>query len=140
MCSFICFCVFLYSLFLVSWNFLSASCTFELTMSRSIFMKSSVITCRISYLRVFLLALLLSLMLFIFVLLESGTGYPFSSFPSEFCIKLFCGENGFHPFFVFPSLHLVLCNSVLDRLVGGFSHLFSFPWFNFVLWLYWICS
>jgi hypothetical protein len=26
------------------------------------------------------------------------------------------GENGFHPFFVFPSLHLVLCSSVLDRL------------------------
>jgi hypothetical protein len=48
-------------------------------------------------------------------------------------------ENGFHPFFVFPSLHLVLCNYVLDRLFGGFSHLFSFPWFNFVLWLYWVC-
>jgi hypothetical protein len=26
-------------------------------------------------------------------LLESGTGYPFSSFPSEFCIKLFFGER-----------------------------------------------
>jgi hypothetical protein len=29
------------------------------------------------------------------------------------------------------SLHLLLCNCVLDRLVGGFSHLFSFLWFNF---------
>jgi hypothetical protein len=47
------------------------------------------------------------------------------------------GENGFHPFFVFPLLHLILCNYVFDRLVGGFSHLFSFLWFNFVLWLYW---
>jgi hypothetical protein len=34
----------------------------------------------------------------------------------------------FHPFFAFPLLHLVLYNYVLDRLVGGFSHLFSFPW------------
>jgi hypothetical protein len=35
-------------------------------------------------------------------------------------------------------LHLVLCNCVLDSLIGGFSHPFSFPWFNFVLWLYWV--
>jgi hypothetical protein len=28
---------------------------------------------------------------------------------------------------------LVLCNYVLDRLVGGFILLFYFPWFNFVL-------
>jgi hypothetical protein len=35
---------------------------------------------------------------------------------------------------------LVLCNYVLDKLVGGFSHLLSFPWFNFVLWLYWVFS
>jgi hypothetical protein len=28
------------------------------------------------------------------------------------------GENCFHPFFVFPMLHLVLCNYVLDRLLG----------------------
>jgi hypothetical protein len=28
-------------------------------------------------------------------------------------------------------LSLTLHNYVLDRLVGGFSHLFSFPWFNF---------
>jgi hypothetical protein len=32
-----------------------------------------------------------SLASFIFVLLESGTGYPFSSFPSESCIKFFLG-------------------------------------------------
>jgi hypothetical protein len=41
------------------------------------------------------------------------------------------GENCFYPFFFFPLLHLVLCNYVLDKLVGGFIHLFSFPWFNF---------
>jgi hypothetical protein len=33
MISFICFCVFSYSLFLVSWSFLSAFGTFRLTMS-----------------------------------------------------------------------------------------------------------
>jgi hypothetical protein len=48
MSSFICFCVFSYSLFLLSWNYLSASCTFQLTMSSNISMKFSVITCRIS--------------------------------------------------------------------------------------------
>jgi hypothetical protein len=42
-------------------------------------------------------------------------------------------ECGFYPFFFFPSLHLVLCNYVLDRLVGGFNCLFSFPWFNFCI-------
>jgi hypothetical protein len=26
------------------------------------------------------------------------------------------------------------CVTVLNRLVGGFSHLSSFPWLNFVLW------
>jgi hypothetical protein len=44
---------------------------------------------------------------------------------------LFFQESGFDPFFLFPSLHLVHCNYVPDRLVGGFSHLFSFAWFNF---------
>jgi hypothetical protein len=75
------------------------------------------------------------------IFLESGTGYPFSSFPSESCINLFLGGgNGFHSFFFFPSFLLVSCNhscwyhvTILDRLVGGFSHLFSFPWLNFVL-------
>jgi hypothetical protein len=28
-------------------------------------------------------------------------------------------------------LHLVLCNYVLDRLVGGFNCLFTFLWFIF---------
>jgi hypothetical protein len=54
-------------------------------------------------------------------------------------LNYFGGKNHFHPFVVFPSLHLVLSNYILDRLVGGFSHLFYFPWFNFVLWLYWFC-
>jgi uncharacterized membrane protein len=52
------------------------------------------------------------------VLLGSGTGYPFSSFPTESYIELIFEESGFHPFF-FPLLHLVLCHYVLDRLVGG---------------------
>jgi hypothetical protein len=30
-------------------------------------------------------------------------------------------EYGCHPFFFFPLLLLVLCNYVLDRLVGGFA-------------------
>jgi hypothetical protein len=58
MSSFICFYVFSYSLFLFSWNFLSASCRFWLTMSSKISMKFSVITCRIYSFRVFLWALL----------------------------------------------------------------------------------
>jgi hypothetical protein len=74
-----------------------------------------VISCKISSLRLFLWTLVGSLVSFIIVLLGSGTGNQ---------------ENGFHPFFFFPSSHLELCNYVLDRLVGGFSHLFPFPWFN----------
>jgi hypothetical protein len=35
-------------------------------------------------------------------------------------------ECDFHSFFL-PSPHLVLCYYVLDRLVGGFNYLFSFP-------------
>jgi hypothetical protein len=120
MSSFISFCFFSYPLFFVSWNYLSASCTFWLTMSSIISMKFSVITCRISSLRMFLWTSLGPLVSFIFVLLESRTRYQFSSFPSESCIKLFWwGENGFHPFFFFLSLYLVLCQYVLDRLVGG---------------------
>jgi hypothetical protein len=52
MSSFICFCVFSYSLFLLSWNFLSASYTFCLTMSSIIAMKFSVISCSISSFRI----------------------------------------------------------------------------------------
>jgi hypothetical protein len=54
LCSFICFCVFSCFLFLVSWNFLSASCTFWLTMSSSFSMNFSVISSKISSLRVFM--------------------------------------------------------------------------------------
>jgi hypothetical protein len=61
MISFIGFCVFSCSLFLLSWKFLSASCTFWLTTSSSISMKFSLITCRISSFRVFFWALLGSL-------------------------------------------------------------------------------
>jgi hypothetical protein len=58
---FICFCVFSYYLFLLSWNFLSASCMFWLTMSINISMKFSLIICRISSSSVFLCASLDSL-------------------------------------------------------------------------------
>jgi hypothetical protein len=51
MISFICFCVFTYSLFLLSWNFFSASYTLWLTMSSNVSMKFSLITCRISSFR-----------------------------------------------------------------------------------------
>jgi hypothetical protein len=68
---------------------------------------------------------------FIIVLLGSGTGYPFSPLPSESYIEFSFEESDFHPFFFFPLLHLVLCNYVLDRLIGGFNCLFSFPCFNF---------
>jgi hypothetical protein len=47
-----------------------------------------------------------SLVSFIFVLMESGTGYPFSSFPENPVLNYFGGENGFHPLFFFLSLFL----------------------------------
>jgi hypothetical protein len=64
----------------------------------------------------------------------SGTGYPFSLFPTEYYIELFFEESCFHSFF-FPSVYLVLCNYVFGRLVGGFDCLFSFPDLIFVLCL-----
>jgi hypothetical protein len=67
---------------LLSLNFLSVSCTFWLTISSNISIKFSLITDRISSFRVFLRALLGSLSLFIFILLASGSGHLFSSFPS----------------------------------------------------------
>jgi hypothetical protein len=129
----------LYSLFLVSWNFLGVSCAFWLTVSSISSMKFSVITCRISSLRVFLWTSLGSLASFIFVLLESGIGYPFSSFPFESYIKLFWGEMVSIPF-SYSHCSCWYCVTALDRLVGGFSHMFSFPWSNLVSWLYWIFS
>jgi hypothetical protein len=73
-------------------------------------------------------------------LLRSGTGYPFSSFPTKFCIELFFEESGFHPFFFFPLLHLVLCYYIFGILVGGFDFLISFSDLNFVLWLTWLLA
>jgi hypothetical protein len=104
-------------------------------------MKFSVIICKISSLSVYLWASLGYLVLFIFVLLGSGTGYLFSSFPFASCIKIiFFEESGFHHFFFFPLFHLVLCKYVLDRLVGGFSDLFSFPLFNFYVMAVFVIS
>jgi hypothetical protein len=58
-------------------------------------------------------------------------GIHFLHFPLNLYLIIFFEESGFHPFFFFPLVHLVVCNNVLDRVVGGFSHLFSFPLFNF---------
>jgi hypothetical protein len=58
-------------------------------------------------------------------------GISFLHFPLNPALNYFFEDSGFHPFFFFPPLHLVLCYYVFDRLVGGFSHLFSFPCFNF---------
>jgi hypothetical protein len=79
-------------------------------------------------------ALLSSLVPFIIVLLRSRTGYPFSSFPTEFYIEYFFEESGFHPFF-FPSLYLVLCQYIFVRLVGGFDCPISFPDLIYMFWL-----
>jgi hypothetical protein len=127
MSSFICF--FVYSVFFILgvMKFLECLLTCLLTISGHISIKFSVITCRIYSLRVFLWASLGSLS-FIFVLLESGIGYPFSSFPSESCIKLFWGVDWFPSHLLHPIVPLVL-----DRLVCCFSHLFSSSCFNFVL-------
>jgi hypothetical protein len=106
---------------------------FWLTMYSNISMKFSVITCRISPWRMFLCASLGSLASFIFVLLESGTRYPFSLFLSESCFKLFYVGEWFPSLFFLPIIPLGTLQLCFGRLVGGFSHLFSFPWFNFVL-------
>jgi hypothetical protein len=62
-------------------------------------------------------------------LLRSGTGYPFSSFPTESCFflrRVVSNPSSSH-------LHLVLCNYAFDSLVGGFYYLISFPDLIFVL-------
>jgi hypothetical protein len=87
---------------LVSWNFLSASCMFRLTMSSNIAMKFSVITCRISSFLVFLWVSLgpwYSLSLFYWSL---ELGICFFSFPSESCVKLFWGGDWFPFIFHLP--------------------------------------
>jgi hypothetical protein len=56
----------------------------------------------------------------------------FLLFPLNPVLNYFWGGMVSIPFFFFSLPYLVLCNNVLDRLVGGLNHLFSFPWFNFV--------
>jgi hypothetical protein len=87
---------------LSSWNFLSASCMFWLTMSSNISMKFSVISCRISFFRVFLWTFLGSLAYFIFVLWKFGSGYVFSSFLSESCTNIFLWGEWFPSLFCLP--------------------------------------
>jgi hypothetical protein len=132
---FICFCFSSYCLIFVCWNFLSASSTPCLVILSS----------NAQWL---LAGFLLSgcpcghrwvpwccLSLFCWSL---ELGIHFRHIPLNPVLNYIWGVNSFHSFFI-SSLHLVLCNYVLDRLVGGFSLLFSFPWFNFVLWLYCVC-
>jgi hypothetical protein len=99
-------------------SFLSACCTFWLTMSSNISMK----------LQWLLAGFLLSwyscglcwvpwhnLSLFCWSL---QLDIHFLHFPLNPVLIYFGeGENGFHPFFIFPMLHLVLRNYVLDRLL-----------------------
>jgi hypothetical protein len=91
------------------------------------------ISSKISSLMAFMWVPLGSLVTFILVLLKSGASYPFSSFSTESCIELFLfEESGFLPF-ILPSLHLLLCTYVFDRLVNAFDCLISFPDLIFVL-------
>jgi hypothetical protein len=53
-------------------------------------------------------------------------GISYLLFPLNPVLNYSGGENSFHPFFFFPSLHLVLCNYALDKLDVGFNHLFFF--------------
>jgi hypothetical protein len=99
MISFICFCVFSYSLIFLSWNFLSVSYMFWLTMSSTISKKFSLITCRISSFRVFCGLCWVpwySLSLFCFSL---DLGICFLHFTLNPVLLYFWVENGFSPFF-----------------------------------------
>jgi hypothetical protein len=87
--SFTCFCVSSCSYFLVSWNFLSASYSFWLTMSSVFSMNFSVISSKISSLRIFFVSFTLFLGEIFYILWGSGTEYPSSSFPTESCVELF---------------------------------------------------
>jgi hypothetical protein len=62
---------------------------------------------------------------------DQELGIHFLHFPMNPVLNHFLEESGFHSFFFFPSLHLVLCHYVLDSLVGDFKCLFSFTEFNF---------
>jgi hypothetical protein len=65
--------------------------------------------------------------------------YPFSSLFIEFCIEMLY-KSGFHLFFFFPSLHLVLCYYISGRLIGSFDCLISFSYLIFVLRLIWLLA
>jgi hypothetical protein len=49
-------------------------------------------------------------------------------------------EIGFHAFFFFPLLHLVVCHYIFGMLVGGFDFLISFPDLIFMLWMTWLLA
>jgi hypothetical protein len=82
----------------MSWNFLSASCTFWLTMSSNISMKFLVITCRISSLCLFLWVLLSSLASFFLVCWSKELSVHFLHFPLNPVLNYFGGRMVFIPF------------------------------------------
>jgi hypothetical protein len=92
---------------LLSWNFLSASSIFWLTMSHNISVKFSLITYRISSFRCSCgphWVPCYSLSLFCWSL---DLAIHFFQFPLNPVLIHFL-ENGSHPFFIFPSFYLLL--------------------------------
>jgi hypothetical protein len=122
MISFICFCVFSYSLFCC----LGISCVFPLYFGWPCLVTSlwnshwlltgflhSCCSCGPNWVHWYTFSL------FCWTLILA---FCFSSYPSESCAYLFLGENGFHPFFIshYSSWYCFclcsMCNSVLANL------------------------
>jgi hypothetical protein len=132
LCWVICFDIISCSLFLVSWNFLSVSCTFWLTISYIFTMNFS----EISSLRAFSRHHWVSYLHLLFCWGQE-LDIHFLHFPLNPILNYFFEDSHFHPFFL-PLLHLVLCHYIFGKLVCGFDCLISFPDLIFVLWLTWL--
>jgi hypothetical protein len=113
MISFICFCVFSYSLFLLSWSFLSASCCFDwrclvtsLWNSHRLFVGFllSGCSCGLHWVSWYSLPLFCR---------SLHLDICFLHFPLNSVLIYFGEQNGFHCFFIFPSFHLVLFQSLV---------------------------
>jgi hypothetical protein len=110
------------SLFLLSWNFLSVSCTFWLAISSVISIKLSLIACRISSLRVFFWVSLGSLSQFIFFCWSLDLCICFLHFPLVpvliyywgKVISLFFSSSHNCPYCYYCPC--TVCNSVLSEL------------------------
>jgi hypothetical protein len=97
---------------LLSWNFLSVSCAFWLTISSIISIKFSLSTCSISSFRLFLWASLESWHNLSSFSWSLELSICFLHFPLVPVLIFCCGETGFPVFSVFPSLPLVLLLSL----------------------------